>query len=72
MLCTLGMVLAITGAAAREPRSCVCPPREAAPICGGGERSRHPTDPRPMRVVPPPRARPGQQRGLSIPRRWGN
>lgn len=31
---TLEMVLAITGAAARELRSCVCPPREAALICG--------------------------------------
>lgn len=30
----LGMVLVITGAVVREPRICVCPPREAALICG--------------------------------------
>lgn len=30
----LGMALVITGAVVREPRICVCPPRDAALICG--------------------------------------
>lgn len=30
----LGMALAMSGAAVREPRIWVCPPREAALICG--------------------------------------
>lgn len=42
MPCTLEMVFAITGAAAKEPRSWVWPPREAALICrepkAGGQR----------------------------------
>lgn len=69
MPCTLEMALAMTGAAAKEPRSCGCPPSEAALICGKREPRLRDGDGAAGPHVSPPTAGPPSRGGAVPPRR---